>query len=132
MRIAVIGAGQFGRRHIETIRNEPQCELAGVADPAYSGEKAFADYREMLDRVMPNGVIVATPNALHVPVGLACVERGVPMLMEKPIAETVALANRPAGRGRRTLAAAEARRLLPGRVAARTGRRRTAAHQLHP
>lgn len=90
MRLAVVGAGQFGRRHLETIRNEPQCELVAVADPAYTGEKAFADYRRMLDEVKPDGVIIATPNALHVEVGLACVERGVPMLVEKPIADTVA------------------------------------------
>lgn len=90
MRIGLIGAGQFGRRHLETIRNEPQCELAGVADPAYKGDKAYADYREMLEREKPDGVIIATPNALHVPAGLACVERRVPMLVEKPIADTVA------------------------------------------
>jgi len=89
MRIAVIGAGQFGRIHMQTIRNDPQCELAGVADPAYAGEKGFADYREMLDKARPDGVIVATPNTTHVPIGLDCVARGVPLLMEKPIAQTV-------------------------------------------
>jgi predicted dehydrogenase len=93
MRIAVVGAGQFGRKHIETVRNEPQCELVAVADPAYKGEKGFADYRRMLDEAKPEGVIIATPNALHVPVGLACVERGVPMLVEKPIADTVSASN---------------------------------------
>jgi len=93
MRIAVVGAGQFGRKHIETVRNEPQCELVAVADPVYTGENAFSDYREMLDRVKPEGVIIATPNALHVPVGLACVERGVAILVEKPIADTVAASN---------------------------------------
>lgn len=92
MRIAVIGAGQFGRRHIEALRRDPDCELAGVADPAYSGDRAFSDYRRLLDDAKPDGVIVATPNALHVPVGLACVEREVPVLVEKPIADTVAAA----------------------------------------
>jgi predicted dehydrogenase len=87
VRIAVIGAGQFGRKHIETVRAEPLCELAAIADPAFPG--GFADYREMLDKAKPDGVIIATPNALHVPVGLACVERRVPMLVEKPIADTV-------------------------------------------
>jgi predicted dehydrogenase len=89
VRIGVIGAGQFGRKHIEAIARDPECELAGVADPAYTGEKAFADYREMLAKAKPDGVIIATPNALHVPAALACVERGVPMLVEKPIADTV-------------------------------------------
>jgi predicted dehydrogenase len=93
VRIGLIGAGQFGRRHLETIRNEPQCELAGVADPAWQGEKAYADYREMLERAKPDGVIIATPNALHVPAGLACVQREIPILVEKPIADTVAASN---------------------------------------
>jgi predicted dehydrogenase len=91
MRIAVVGAGQFGRRHIDTVRNEPACTLAAVADPAGGdfGVPHFADYRKMLDEAKPDGVIVATPNALHVPVGLACVERNIPMLVEKPIADSV-------------------------------------------
>lgn len=101
MRIAVVGAGQFGRKHVETVRNEPRCELVAVADPAYRGEKGFADYREMLDQVKPDGVIIATPNALHVPVGLACVERRVPMLVEKPIADSVAASNELVGAAER-------------------------------
>lgn len=74
---------------METIRNEPGCELAGVADPAYRGELGFPGYEEMLDKARPDGAIIATPNALHVPAGLACVARRVPMLVEKPIADTV-------------------------------------------
>jgi predicted dehydrogenase len=45
--------------------------------------------REMLDKAKPEAVIIATPNQHHVSVGLACAERGVPMLVEKPIAGTV-------------------------------------------
>jgi predicted dehydrogenase len=96
MRIAVVGAGQFGRKHIETIRNEPQCQLVAVVDPLSPkdlGVQVFSDHQQMLNQVKPQGVIIATPNALHVPVGLACVERGVPVLVEKPVADTVALAN---------------------------------------
>jgi len=94
MRIGVIGAGQFGRKHVETIRKDPGCELAGVADPLYQGEKGFADYREMLDKAKPDGVIIATPNRTHVAIGLACIERRVAVLVEKPIADTVAESTR--------------------------------------
>ncbi len=95
--IAVIGVGLFGRKHIETICQERACRLAAIADPtpeaeAYARELGvpyFADYSEMLDRVRPQAAIVATPNVLHVPVGLACVERGVHLLVEKPIADSV-------------------------------------------
>ena len=95
--IAVVGAGLFGRKHIETMRHEPACRLAAIADPtpeaeAYAREldvPCFKDYSEMLDRVRPRAAIIATPNVLHVPVGIACAERGVHMLVEKPIADTV-------------------------------------------
>ena len=97
MRIAVIGAGQFGRKHIDTVRKEPTCTLAAVADPVQAadfGVPHYALYTEMLEREKPDGVIIATPNALHVSVGLACVERRIPMLVEKPIADTVEASRR--------------------------------------
>ena len=98
--IAVIGAGLFGRKHIEIMQKEPACRLVAVADPTpeaevYAGELGvpyFRDYIEMLDRIRPQAAIIATPNVLHVPVGLACAERGVHMLVEKPVADTVAAA----------------------------------------
>ena len=97
VRVAVIGAGAFGRRHLAYLSREPSCEIAAIADPTAAaaeyaraeGLRCFADHREMLDTVKPDGAIIATPNALHVPVGLACAERGVHMLVEKPLADTV-------------------------------------------
>jgi predicted dehydrogenase len=92
MRIAVVGAGQFGRKHIDAVRKAPMCTLAAVADPVQAadfGVPHYALYTEMLEREKPDGVIIATPNALHVSVGLACVARGIPMLVEKPVADTV-------------------------------------------
>lgn len=97
VRIAVIGAGVIGLSHINLIQQEPQCELAAIADPtsaaaALAAERKvpyYADYLKMLDEVKPDGAIIATPNALHVPVGLACAKRGIPMLVEKPVADTL-------------------------------------------
>jgi predicted dehydrogenase len=97
MRIAVVGAGQFGRKHIETVRAEPACTLAAVADPVQAAEFGvphYALYTEMLEREKPDGAIIATPNALHVAVGLACVERRIAILVEKPIADTVEASRR--------------------------------------
>lgn len=100
VRIAVIGAGAFGQRHIAYLKREPSCEIAAIADPGAAaakhvkaeGFRHFADYRAMLDEVKPEGAIIASPNALHAPMGLACVERKVHMLVEKPLADTLAAA----------------------------------------
>jgi len=97
VRIAIVGAGLIGITHLKIIQREPLCEVVALVDPmpaaaaiaAEQGIPYFADHVKMLDAVKPDGVVIATPNALHVPVGLACAERGVHMLVEKPIADTV-------------------------------------------
>jgi predicted dehydrogenase len=43
----------------------------------------------MLDEAKPEGVVIATPNHLHVPAALACVARKIPAIVEKPVADTV-------------------------------------------
>ena len=93
LRIAVLGAGMIGRRHIQTTLDLPEvAELTAVADPAadrtrlaLGGAAWFADAREMLDRVKPEAVIIATPNGLHAQQGLLCCERGIHFLVEKPV-----------------------------------------------
>lgn len=82
--LALIGAGAIGRMHVERARLHPDCEIVAVADPSPAAEafaraeglRWFADYTAMLDEVKPRGAIVATPNATHLQVGLACIERG--------------------------------------------------------
>ena len=96
-RLAVVGVGLIGIRHAELIAEIDEVELAAVADPSEAGPREaarlatrhYADYREMLDRERPDGVIVAAPNQLHLAVGLACVERGIPAIVEKPLADTL-------------------------------------------
>ena len=96
-RIAVAGAGAIGLRHIEEIVRSETAALAAVVDvsPA-AGEVAraagvalYASLAELFARDRPDGVIVATPNALHVAQGLECVAAGVPALIEKPVAHTL-------------------------------------------
>jgi predicted dehydrogenase len=99
VRIAVIGAGLIGRTHIGVLRSDhPDYTLAAVADPSPAaakegetlGYKVYAGIDEMLDKVKPDGAIVAVPNQLHVKVGLACIARKIPIIVEKPIADSVA------------------------------------------
>lgn len=99
IRIAIVGGGVIGRRHVAWLRQQPGCSVAGLADPSDEA-RAFcaandlpwlADYRRLLD-TNPDGAIIATPNALHLPMGLECLARGIPTLMEKPVADSVASA----------------------------------------
>lgn len=98
LRIAVVGAGLIGRRHIGEIRKSRSCALASVVDVApgaasvarEAGVPLFRSLEAMLAQDRPDGVILATPNALHAEQGLACVAAGVPVLVEKPLAHAVA------------------------------------------
>ncbi len=96
--IAVIGAGAIGRAHVDTIRRSEHCRLAGIAEPAVAGKDYAdslgvpwrADHAALLDDVKPDAAIIATPNATHREVAIACVDRGIPAIVEKPIASSLA------------------------------------------
>ena len=98
VRLALFGAGGIGVRHLQIAGDEPECEVVAVADPleaaaAVAGRyraRFYRDYRELLARESLDGAIVATPNDRHAEVGIACVERRLAVLMEKPIADTLA------------------------------------------
>lgn len=100
IRLALIGAGIMGRHHLVVARGLPDFEIVGVADPTPAarqkleaeGIATFADHRAMLDGAKPDAVIVATPNAHHVPATLDCIERGVAVLVEKPVADSISAA----------------------------------------
>jgi predicted dehydrogenase len=96
-RIAVAGASYIGLAHIEVIRNNPLCTLSAIVDPAPAsrdvatavGARHFNTLDDMLAQDRPDGVVLATPNSLHVPQALQCLAQGLPTLLEKPIAPTL-------------------------------------------
>jgi predicted dehydrogenase len=97
-RLAVLGAGTIGRAHIERVQAEPQATLMAIVDPSPEA-KALAEAKSapwypsletLLANARPDGVIVATPNRMHVENGLACVAAQIPALIEKPLADDVA------------------------------------------
>lgn len=96
------GAGYIGQAHIDAARKSGTVALCAVVDPS-PGAKAHADaagvplYASLADlfaKERPEGVVLATPNQLHVAHALECIAAGVPMLLEKPIAQTVTEAER--------------------------------------
>ncbi|WP_350029818.1 Gfo/Idh/MocA family oxidoreductase [Caballeronia sp. INDeC2] len=96
-RIAVAGAGYIGQAHMGVAQASATCTLSAIVDPA-PGAQGIAEkagvplYRtldELLAKDRPDGIVLATPNQLHVEHARICLEAGVPMLLEKPIAPTV-------------------------------------------
>ena len=102
VKLAVLGAGLIGKRHIEHVLAEDCAELLAVVDPtdmgqALAAEKGthwYPDFATMLRHERPEGVVISTPNQMHVANGLEAVAAGVPALVEKPLADSVAEATR--------------------------------------
>ena len=97
VRIAVAGAGMVGKRHIEQVLAAPSAELAAIVEPGPGGAEMALQHQvqhyptleAMLRSDPPEGVVLATPNRRHGEGGLLCVAAGVPILVEKPLAEDV-------------------------------------------
>ena len=96
-RIAVAGAGIIGLAHMDVAQQSPTCTLSAIVDPAPATEAIAAKARvplyksldELFEKNRPDGVILATPNQLHLKHALKCMAAGVPQLLEKPITPTV-------------------------------------------
>jgi len=102
VRIAVAGAGLIGQRHIEEVDASSDAQLASIVDPGPAaaevaekfGVPLYRSLAELFETDKSDGVILATPNQLHVQGGLECVAAGVPVIVEKPIGDSVEGATR--------------------------------------
>ncbi|RKP49650.1 Gfo/Idh/MocA family protein [Pararobbsia silviterrae] len=97
VRIGLIGAGAIGRAHLVGAAAAPGVDIVGIADPSPAAHDLahefsipwFPDHQALLDRQDIGGAIVATPNALHVPIAMDLIARGKAVLIEKPIADSI-------------------------------------------
>src|SRR5690242_19899983 len=93
VRLAVVGAGTIGARHIEEIvanRDAALCAIVDVSAAAavlarQTNVPLYASLDALLARERPDGILIATPNALHAPQALECIAAGVPTVGEKPL-----------------------------------------------
>lgn len=99
MKVAVIGVGAMGQNHARVYADMPEVTLVGVADMNETAGRqvahhyhcqAYTDYRQMLDEEKPDVVTLAVPTVEHVKVSMEVIERDIHLLIEKPIAFTVA------------------------------------------
>lgn len=111
MRVGVIGTGNFGKQHVR-VYSELGAELVGVADTdlakarkiaAQYATKVYSDYKELLTQDL-DAVSIAVPTIEHRAVALAAIQKGVNLLIEKPIADSIESAQE-------IITAAEARRV---------------------
>lgn len=97
IRVAVVGCGEFGRKHARVYREMESAQLVGVFDAdaaraaAFAQEfqtKAFSSLQEMQGKV--DAASVAVPTVAHAEVGCQLMESGVDVLVEKPMARNLA------------------------------------------
>ena len=99
VRIAVAGAGMIGLRHIEEAQRSPAVELSAIVDPGpkapdvatKEGVPLYRSLGELFAKDKPDGVVLATPNHMHVEQGLECIAAGVPCLATDTLAHRVML-----------------------------------------
>lgn len=98
VRYGVIGIKGVGGKHVSMAQEHENVELTALVDldeaalNAQSqelGVRAFTDYREMLNAGIVDAVSIATPHHLHSIIGLECLNAGVHVFTEKPLANTV-------------------------------------------
>lgn len=96
LRVAVVGAGAFGRNHVRAIRQMEEAELVAVVDVdaekagALASEfesKALSEISEIFSQV--DAAVVATPTVTHAEIATRLLEAGIDVLVEKPIADSV-------------------------------------------
>jgi predicted dehydrogenase len=104
LRIGVVGCGNFGERHIAAYARRPDVKLVGVVDRDLNRARAvaqrwgidrwFTETPEMLRECRPDGASIVTSGPNHVPPALAALAAGCCVLIEKPVAMSVAEADK--------------------------------------
>jgi predicted dehydrogenase len=86
-RLGFLGLGWIGRKRLEALEACGAAEVVAVADPAVSD--AFDTYDELLAHEL-DGVVIATPSALHAEQAIAALEQGLAVFCQKPLGRTAA------------------------------------------
>ena len=103
LRVGLVGLGTMGRNHLRNLLARDDVTLVAIADPLVDAREAaaemapaartFVDIRELIEEEELDALIVAVPTMLHHAIAMAAIERRVAVLVEKPIAASVAEAD---------------------------------------
>ncbi|MCA9580254.1 MAG: Gfo/Idh/MocA family oxidoreductase [Myxococcales bacterium] len=121
MRVILVGLGVMGVNHLRVLRSLPElCTVAGVVEP--NGERhglaqvggscaVYSSVGQAIAEATPDAFVVASPTSTHFLVGREILEAGIPLLLEKPIAQSAA-----EGRALQELAEKRAVPLMVGHI----------------
>ncbi|MFC0334649.1 Gfo/Idh/MocA family protein [Paenibacillus sepulcri] len=128
VRFLMIGVGGMGRQHIRRLLNVPEAEIVALADPSetaiglvketypeLANIAVYADYREAISQSGADAAVIVSPHSMHFEQGMACLDGGLHVLMEKPFVSGSDHAERiiaHAGKLNRHLAVAYQRHLM--------------------
>jgi predicted dehydrogenase len=96
LRLAIVGTGQISHRYLKQAMQGQRARFVATCARTLESAKAraieygigawFDDYQAMYDATKPDGVVIATPSSVHAAPAIAALQRGIPVLCEKPMA----------------------------------------------
>jgi predicted dehydrogenase len=100
VRFLIIGVGGMGREHIRRLLQVPEAEIVALADPSgasidqvkdrfpeLANVSVYTDYREAISKANIDAAIIVSPHSMHFEQGIACLDGGLHVLMEKPFVD---------------------------------------------
>ncbi len=98
LNIALAGAGNIGQAHMAVAHASPTVCLSAIVDPNPAAQywaehyqiPRFRSLEELLQTAPPDGIVLATPNQMHAVHARISIDAGIPILLEKPITQTLA------------------------------------------
>lgn len=98
IKLGIVGAGAIGKAHKKAILNNADCTISAICDVVCENAlklaegtdaKIYTDYKEMQENEKLDGVILNLPHFLHKEITVYFLEKGIPTLIEKPMANSV-------------------------------------------
>jgi len=97
LNVGVIGIGAMGKHHVRIYSELDSCKLVAISDidenksstAEEQGCKFYKDYKDMLKEERLDAISICVPTKFHANVALDCIEHGVNVLVEKPIADNI-------------------------------------------
>ena len=98
LNVLLSGPGLIGRKHASLLEEHPETNLMAIVAPdnyannefaAHNRVPRFSSLQEALDETPTDAVIISSPNVVHFEQAAICIESGIPVLIEKPLTETL-------------------------------------------